>query len=68
MDGTTLLALTVQLTTRQPARVARSGWEPLLQAVSRRYATLQPELPQPMREPLLDCAGPVVVLNGTMLR
>lgn len=68
VDGATLLALTVQLTTRRPVRVARSRWEPLLQEVSRRYASLQSELPEPVREPLLDCVGPVAILNGTMLR
>lgn len=63
-----LFALVVRIASERAASTSRSRWQRLSDEVLRRYAMLQAELPGDVREALLDCAGPVVLLNGARVR
>lgn len=63
----TIVALVVQVTTDQPFESAGSQWAPLRHFVVEKYASLQYALPEPIRERLLDCPGPLVFVNGARI-
>jgi len=59
-----IFALVVRVASKRAARLSRSRRQMLSDDVLRSYAMLQAELPEDVLEALLDCAGPVVLLNG----
>lgn len=64
----TVFAMVVRIVTGRTARTSRSGWQKLREYVLERYAMLQADFPEDVREALLDCPGPLVCVNGAMTR
>jgi len=62
-----VFALVVRVATRRPARTSRPSWQAVRQYVLEKYSMLQAGLPEDVREPLLDCVGPIVFVNGAMV-
>ncbi|OOG56185.1 hypothetical protein [Rhodanobacter sp. C03] len=62
-----VFALMVRVATRSRARTSRSCFQTVRQYVLERYSMLQVGLPEDVREPLLDCVGPIVFVNGAMV-
>ncbi|MCE5233905.1 MAG: hypothetical protein ABFC67_15220 [Mizugakiibacter sp.] len=67
VGGKPVVALAVQVTTDQPFESTSAHWDPLRHFVIEKYASLQCALPEPVRERLLDCPGPLVLVNGTRI-
>ena len=63
-----VFAMVVRVVTGRTARTPRSRWQTLWEYVLERYAMLQADFPEDVREALLDCAGPLVFVNGVMTR
>ena len=64
-DAGTIVAMTIQVATRQPLDPVGRNWEPLRHHVLAGFASLQDRLPEDLRERLLDCPGALVFVNGT---
>lgn len=67
VSGKTVVALVAEVATDQPYNSASSHWDPLRHFIVEKYASLQRALPGPVRERLLDCPGPLVLVNGTRI-
>jgi len=63
-----IFAMVVRVASGRAARIRRSRLQALSGDALRCYAMLQTGLPEEVRGALLDCAGPVVLLNGEMAR
>lgn len=63
-----MFAMVVRVVARRTSRTPRSPWQTLREYVLERYAMLQADFPEDVREALLDCAGPLVFVNGAMTR
>jgi hypothetical protein len=63
-----VFAMVVRVIARPTSRTSRSRWQTLREYVLERYAMLQADFPEDVREALLDCAGPFVFVNGSMTR
>lgn len=61
-----VFAMAVRVVTGRTARTPRSRWQTLREYVLERYAMLQADFPEEVREALLDCRGPLVFVNGAM--
>jgi hypothetical protein len=61
-----VFAMVVRVVTGRTARTSRSRWQMLREYVLERYAMLQADFPEDVREALLDCPGPLVFVNGAM--
>jgi hypothetical protein len=62
-----VVALVAEVSTDQPFDTSSSHWDPLRHYVVEKYVSLQKALPEPLRERLLDCPGPLVVVNGSRI-
>lgn len=67
ISGKAVVALVAEVATDQPFNATSSHWDPLRHFVVEKYASLQGVLPEPPRERLLDCPGPLVLVNGTRI-
>jgi len=63
-----VFAMVVRVVAGRTARTPRSRWQALRGYVLERYAMLQADFPEDVREALLDCPGPLVFVNGAMAR
>lgn len=63
-----VFAMVVRVMTNTRARISRSRWHALRGYVLERYAMLQADFPPDVREALLDCPGPLVLVNGAVMR
>jgi hypothetical protein len=68
VDKAEVFALVVRVVTDRAARTSRQRWQAFREHVVERYAMLQADFPEDVREALLDCRGPLVFVNGTMTR
>jgi hypothetical protein len=57
-------ALVISVAANVPSTSCHLDWEAIRHYVIEKYSTLQDELPEGVREALLDSLGPVVFLNG----
>jgi hypothetical protein len=57
-------ALVISVSASVPSDLGGCDWDAVRHYVIEKYSTLQDELPEDVREPLLDSLGPVVFLNG----
>lgn len=64
VGGETLPVLVIAVTSAVRGVGKRLACDDLRNDVLARYADLLSDLPDDVREPLLDCRGPVVTLNG----
>lgn len=63
-----VFAMAVRVMANTRARIPRSRWHVLRDYVLERYAMLQVDFPSDVREALLDCPGPLVLVNGAVMR
>jgi hypothetical protein len=64
IGGEEIHALVISVGANVPSTSGRLDWEAIRHYVIEKYSTLQDELPEGVREALLDSLGPVVFLNG----
>lgn len=64
VGGEEIHALVISVDANVPSTSEHLEWEAIRHYVIGKYSTLQDELPEDVREPLLDSLGPVVFLNG----
>lgn len=57
-------ALVIFVDANVPSTLRHLDWKAIRHYVIEKYSTLQDELPEDVRQPLLDSLGPVVFLNG----
>lgn len=65
--GKAVVALVVDIATDQPFDARGLHWDPLRHYVLQKYAALQCALPEALRECLLNCPGPLLIVNGTRI-
>jgi hypothetical protein len=64
VGGEEICALVVSVNANLSSGLGRLDWASICRYVIEKYSTLQDDLPEEVREPLLDSLGPVVFLNG----
>jgi hypothetical protein len=63
-----VLAMVVRVRVNTQARISRSRWHAVRDYVLERYVMLQADFSSDVREALLDCPGPLVLVNGAVMR
>lgn len=64
VGGEEIHALVISVDANVPSTSEHLDWEAIRHYVIEKYSALQDELPECVREALLDSLGPVVFLNG----